>query len=353
MTRDCLDPWRYLEISADGDLRPCCNFQPLARLDDGGSARENDAFQALRRSLLSGELQPACQRCHIRRMVPAQTLRRRVAKITPDPLAAAPLTELRIDINEKCNLRCDYCAVSSPDYRGVEMAGELFGRIGTFVAGLGPDAVINVNGHGETTYHPDWMAMCGAIIDAGHRPQIITNLAKNYSDAEIDLLARFASIQVSLDSDDDALMKTIRKSVRAGHVFDTIARIRAAAARLATRPAPHMSFSIGIYDPSIWTLERFVARILDFGIRDMTFWNLVEMQHQKLVKPLRALDAPGQQRARAILAAVRHRLEDADASYIFAGDFDAMVAGLSGPRQLRATFRRARRAIGRKVFSAR
>ena len=85
----------------------------------------------------------------------------------------------------------------------------------------------------------------------------------------------------------------------------------------------------------------------------MTFWNLVEMQHQKLVKPLRALDAPGQQRARAILAAVRHRLEDADASYIFAGDFDAMVAGLSGPRQLRATFRRARRAIGRKVFSAR
>ena len=62
MTRDCLDPWRYLEISADGDLRPCCNFQPLARLDDGGSARENDAFQALRQSLLSGELQPACQR---------------------------------------------------------------------------------------------------------------------------------------------------------------------------------------------------------------------------------------------------------------------------------------------------
>jgi hypothetical protein len=85
----------------------------------------------------------------------------------------------------------------------------------------------------------------------------------------------------------------------------------------------------------------------------VTFWNLVEMKHQSLVKPLRNLDAADQQRARTILASVRRTLEDADVGYIFAGDFDAMIAGLNRPRQLRAAFRRARRAIGRRVFSAR
>jgi hypothetical protein len=361
LTRDCLDPWRYLEISAAGDIRPCCNFPPLGRLDDSGAdmgaVRDNDKFRALRGSLLNGDLQSPCQRCHIRKMVPVATLQRRVAKAArqpaPDRLAALPIAELRIDINEKCNLRCDYCAVSSPDYRGVEMDGALFTRIGRIVGDVDPRAAIHVNGHGETTYHPNWMAMCGTIIEAGHRPQIITNLAKNYSDAEIDLLARFSSIQVSLDSDDDALMKTIRKSVRTAHVFETIQRIRDAAGRLNIHPAPRMSFSIGIYDPSIWTLESFIARIIAFGVRDVTFWNLVEMKHQSLVKPLRNLDAADQQRARTILASVRRTLEDADVGYIFAGDFDAMIAGLNRPRQLRAAFRRARRAIGRRVFSAR
>jgi hypothetical protein len=319
-----------------------------------GAVRDNNQFRALRDSLLSGDLQSPCQRCHIRKMVPVATLKRRVEKPRqPDRLAALPIRELRIDINEKCNLRCDYCAVSSPDYRGVAMDGALFTRIGGIVGDVGPRAAIHVNGHGETTYHPNWMAMCGTIVEAGHRPQIITNLAKNYSDAEIDLLARFSSIQVSLDSDDDTLMKTIRKSVRTAHVFETIQRIRDAARRLNIRPAPRMSFSIGIYDPSIWTLESFIARIIAFGVRDVTFWNLVEMEHQSLVKPLRNLDEPSQRRARAILTTVRRTLEDADVSYIFAGDFDAMVTGLTGPRQLRAAFRRARRALGRRVFSTR
>ncbi|MDB5392943.1 MAG: hypothetical protein JWM91_449 [Rhodospirillales bacterium] len=362
VTRDCLDPWNYLEISAGGHIRPCCNFSPLGKLDDlgeqVGAIRDNDKFRALRESLLSGDLQSPCQHCHIRKMVPVRAFKRRLEKAASrrdvaDSLAPLQVAEFRIDINEKCNLRCDYCAVSSPDYRGVEMDDGLFTRIEKIVGDIGPRATVHVNGHGETTYHPNWMAMCRAIIDAGHRPQIITNLAKNYTGEEIDLLAKFSSIQVSLDSDDDALMKKIRKSVRATHVFETIQRIRDAAARHNIRPVPRMSFSVGIYDPSIWTLESFVHRIIACGVRDVTFWNLVEMQHQTLVKPLRNLDMADRTRARSILSAVRRKLENADVNYIFAGDFDAMVEQLSGATQLRSTFRRIYRALGRRALSFR
>lgn len=359
LTRDCLDPWRYLEISAGGDIRPCCNFSPLAKLGDGGAEvnaiRDNEQFRELRESLLSGDLQSPCQRCHIRKMVPVGVLKRRLAKAgrhhSPSGLEPLQVAELRIDINEKCNLRCDYCAVSSPDYRGVEMDDGLFTRIGKIVGAIGPRAAVHVNGHGETTYHPNWMAMCRAIIDASHRPQIITNLAKNYTDEEIELLAKFSSIQVSLDSNDDELMKKIRKSARTAHVFHTIQRIRDAAARGKNYPTPRMSFSVGIYDPSIWTLESFVDRIIAFGVRNVTFWNLVEMPHQSLVKPLRGLDAPDQVRARGILGNVRRKLEAADINYIFAGDFDAMVKRLSGATLWRSTFRHAYRALGRRAVS--
>jgi hypothetical protein len=359
LTRDCLDPWRYLEISAAGDIRPCCNSSALATLGGDGqiaAIRDNDGFRALRASLLSGDLQPACARCHIRKTVPTDALKRRLAKqpsAHADPYAPMRITELRIDINEKCNLRCDYCAVSSPDYRGVAMDTGLFAKVAQIVDEADRDTVINVNGHGETTYHPHWMEMCQTILDAGYRPQIISNLAKSYSDEEIALLARFHSIEVSLDSDDETLMKTIRKAVRPSHVFETIQHIRDTAARLKIRPAPQISLSVGIYAPAIWTLDSFIDRIVALGIRKLTFWNLVEMPHQTLVTPLRALDSADRSRARNILSAVRRKLEDADIDYIFAGDFDAMVEPLPKPLQLRATVRRAYRALKRRAFSAR
>ena len=82
MTRDCVDPWTYAEITAAGDIRPCCKFRPLAKLDevaDVGSVRNNEKFRALRQGLLSGNLDPICQECHFRKSVPTAKLNRKVA----------------------------------------------------------------------------------------------------------------------------------------------------------------------------------------------------------------------------------------------------------------------------------
>jgi MoaA/NifB/PqqE/SkfB family radical SAM enzyme len=243
---------------------------------------------------------------------------------SPDPLDPLPVAEVRIDINEKCNLRCDYCAVSSPSYAGVEMEEALFERIVPLLANE-PGAMVHVNGHGETTFHPKWVAWCRRIVEAGHRPHIITNLAKHYTDAELEMLAEFRDIQVSLDSDDGKMMKRIRKAVQVEKVFETIQRIRETAARRGSSHAPTFSMSIGVYDPSIWTLERFVQRLIDMNISAITFWDLVEYPHQTLVRPLNGLEGRQRERARRVLGRVRMRLEEAETPYRFAGDFHSMV----------------------------
>jgi MoaA/NifB/PqqE/SkfB family radical SAM enzyme len=243
---------------------------------------------------------------------------------SPDPLGPVPIGEVRIDINEKCNLRCDYCAVSGPSYAGVEMKDEVFERIVPLLAHE-RGAIVHVNGHGETTFHPRWVAWCRRIIDVGHRPHIITNLAKHYTDVELETLAQFRFIQVSLDSDDREMMKRIRKAVQVEKVFETIQRIREIAERRASFDVPNFSMSIGVYDPSIWTLERFVRRLVDMNISAITFWDLVEYPHQTLVTPLSVLEGRQRARARRVLGKVRMRLESAGIPYRFAGDFHSMV----------------------------
>lgn len=332
MTRDCVDPWTYVEIGAAGNIRPCCKFRPLAKLDataDVGSVRNNEKFRALRQGLLSGQLDPICKTCHFRKSVPTRVLQRRVNAAArrageTDVLKPLPINLFRIDINEKCNLRCDYCMVSSPTYKGVEMEGAVFDRAVALLDGIEPKAEVHVNGHGETTFHPQWMQMCKRIIDRGFRPYIITNLAKKFSDEEVELLSRFAVVQISLDSDDGEMMRKIRKAVRVDAVFETIERIREAARR-ARRRVPKFTFSVGIYDPSIWTLESFVDRIIRQGPFGLTFWDIVEYPHQTLVKSLDRLDPQQKRRAREILSRISRKLDIAGVDYDFAGDFHAMV----------------------------
>jgi hypothetical protein len=330
-TRDCLDPWSYLEITASGGLKPCCVMPPLQSMDGTPDsalrAASSAPFKKLRRELLSGKLNSECDACHHRRRVPRSVHRKRVAdyqrsKGISNPLEAPFPKELRIDINELCNLRCDYCAVSSPDYVGQEMAPGMFPAMIELVKRMPQGSIIHVNGHGETTYHPKWMDISRQILDTGRRPLITTNLAKNFSNAEIDLLAQFSVITVSLDGADDQLMRAIRKPVRVAHVFATVDRIRASAERQSMSPPPSIGFSVGIYDPSIWAMESFIETLIELGAASITFWNLREYPHQTKVRCLRSLDDAQTQTARAILCRVKERLDAASVRYSFSGEFN-------------------------------
>jgi sulfatase maturation enzyme AslB (radical SAM superfamily) len=330
-TRVCLDPWSYAEVSAEGGLRPCCNYEPLGTLaGEAGieSIREGAAFRRLRGELLEGKLSANCDRCHIREHGQAAQLRfilkNSLGLSDAGLLDSGRLTDIRIDLNERCNLRCVYCAVSQPGYKGVEMSDEVFARCEEFIARQPGPLTISLNGHGETTYHRKWVDYTERLLRFGHRITMISNFAKRFDARELAALARLQAIQISLDSADEELMRAVRRHVSLKNIVGNIVGVRAKAAELGVTP-PSIGFSSGIYDPSVWQLERFADFLVEQRAQFVTFWSLKEYPSlPEATIAVRSLDhLPDEQRdrARQLIGRMRERLVREHISYMFAGDF--------------------------------
>lgn len=363
MTRLCLDPWRYLEITSSG-LQPCCMITPIASLEaDAKSlneARDSDAFRRLRRQMLSGDLDPRCEMCHIRPSVPVEKLRKalqwrgRLAGVKQDD-AALPLSVLQIEVTRDCNLRCVYCGVSQPHYVVHEMSREFIRQVAGLLENLPRNVEIIINGHGETTYHPDWLILGEKIAALGLSARLTTNLARLLKDEEAACLAHFRSIEVSIDSVDPIQLREVRRHVRLSNILRNIEKIRASAKAIRRRE-PRFTISCGVYDANFPSLEKIVPFCVDNRISSVTFWPLVK--HADLpgvtnVYPVTSLPSD------KIIAAVRHvettlaRLHEVGVRTVVAGEFlDAWreQAGLPPagprPRTMAVELRRLRDRIG-------
>jgi len=150
------------------------------------------------------------------------------ASLPSELLATSKLKLVHLEVTSKCNLRCTYCAVSQPEYKGYDLNVSNLPGIVADLKRLGAET-ISLNGHGETTFHNDWKDVFEAIVGNFPRTEITTNLARNYSDEEIELLSRVDVITVSLDTPDPVLLKDTRRHVDLGVVLTNIARIRGAA----------------------------------------------------------------------------------------------------------------------------
>lgn len=332
LTRHCLDPWRYLEISPDHGLKPCCNIPPIETwVPDGPSLDEmrNAApFKLLREQLLSGCLPDTCQHCHIRPLVPVEKFRADLRKefsaaVNEAGLLAQPLRVLRLEITTKCNLRCVYCPVSQPWYTAAEMSGESFDQIAALLARHPHIAEILVNGHGETTFHPEWMSLCNRIVGLGFRPNIISNLARPLNDEEVSCLAQFGVIQVSLDTVDADLLKNLRRRVKLSHVVENIGNIRKAAKSMRLAP-PKFSISCGVYDANYAHLEELARFCIAMDFRSATFWQLVkydDLPDTLNVYPVSSLDQDRIADAVSHLERAIHMLQRAGIDTGVAGGF--------------------------------
>src|ERR1041385_637264 len=125
-------------------------------------------------------------------------------------LVSGPLYEVRLDLTTRCNLRCVYCAVSQSTYRGEDMpmdnARHAVGMVAELARFHKPDAV-HVNGHGETTFMSGWIELCNRLLAEDLFLWMTTNLAKRYSQEELDVLSRMSVIMVSIDTADARLLR--------------------------------------------------------------------------------------------------------------------------------------------------
>lgn len=278
LTRHCLDPWVNFEVSAKGEVRPCCISTGMGALDTIEKERHAPAFRELRQSLLTGDLPSMCQRCHIRSMTAVANMELVVKSLFPpehsDLLCPGELCTLRVDVNEQCNLRCTYCAVSQPGYQGVQMSETTLQKILESLPKEVNKLQILLNGHGETTYHPAWVGFSERIQKLSDYTHILSNFAKPFNDEEIDVFAHMGFIQISLDSLDESLLRDIRRKVSLGTILRNIHKIRIQAFKLGLNP--HWSISCGIYDKNISGLEDIAIFAIREGFKSIIFWNLVE-----------------------------------------------------------------------------
>jgi hypothetical protein len=189
------------------------------------------------------------------------------------------IERVMLDLTTRCNLRCVYCAVSLPNYRGMDMGPDILDKAISDIAELARTQTFKVciSGHGETTMLPHWVDVCDQLFAFGLELELITNLSKSYSPQEVIALSKIRHLIVSVDTIDRELLRTIRRSVDADRIVANICRIRSVAIR-DDRPAPFFHFSTGLFDKSVSGLRELAAMATTLEIGSITFWDLLEYE---------------------------------------------------------------------------
>ena len=110
MTRDCIDPWTYIEFNPNGDVRPCCAHEPIGSLRHADLPDVLNGAQArkLRDSLLTGALDQDCLNCRLRGNTPTGALAAKVKVLLEDrPSNLDVSSQLANRVEEKLKSACE------------------------------------------------------------------------------------------------------------------------------------------------------------------------------------------------------------------------------------------------------
>ena len=256
-TKNCTLPWTYMLVHAGGLIQTC----PCASDIEIGDfiidayethkiGKEKDIFnsgglQRVRKGLLTGNLRKMCRDCAFcsPQLIPVEELQKKVIKLIEerdskprfldiDELSKAYAYEhIGLSLSNKCNLRCIYCnqstcADTNPFYRAefpkecAVYALELFAKVGI--------RMLTCSVEGEATIYPYW-------YDVFHEfhlkyPDIslllTTNLNKEYTEEEIELLVDHSVLDVSCDTLDEDLYSRIRVNGRLPLVLRNLQRVK-------------------------------------------------------------------------------------------------------------------------------
>lgn len=242
-----------------------------------------------------------------------------------EPFGAQPgnIHSVRLDLTTDCNLRCVYCTRSQPGYPVVNMTSKIFAAI---LAGLGKYQgieFIEINGHGETTAHPKWRSMCEMLFKENYNVSITSNFAKIFDSFEVNLLSRFTSILISMDSSDRELLRSLRRKVDVRTILLNMTAVRARALKNGRRP-PDFGLSCGLYDQSVMGVEDLARFAVVLGIKNVIFWNLTKHKDLPGVinpQPLGVLTDEELVRALACIDGAERIFREFGIAFHYAGDF--------------------------------
>jgi radical SAM protein with 4Fe4S-binding SPASM domain len=176
-----------------------------------------------------------------------------------------------LELTTDCNMRCVYCAVSDKGYHGYHMSDEIFEKCLKFLDAF-PAKIVNMSGHGETTYIPDWQEKAERLLARGHDLMITTNCAVPLTWSEALTLAQFYIITFSIDTIDAKLLKKLRRKVDIRTFSYNINIIKAAAMALGRKP-PTLKINCVLSDLTIVNL----SALIPFAAAHADYMNIQPM----------------------------------------------------------------------------
>jgi radical SAM protein with 4Fe4S-binding SPASM domain len=135
-------------------------------------------------------------------------------EVDPGLLKTSMLDTLMVEVTSTCNLRCGYCPKSQPGDellpgRNEEMQAAVLPAVRQMLEEFRTRQVLAA-GTGETTFRKDWIEVVDGLRQPGGFYHLNTNLSLDYSDAELEALARFDMLTVSIDTYDRETTRRLR-----------------------------------------------------------------------------------------------------------------------------------------------
>jgi MoaA/NifB/PqqE/SkfB family radical SAM enzyme len=178
-----------------------------------------------------------------------------------------------IEFTTKCNLKCVYCGVQIKGYVGKDLD---LNSLQMFIDQLESRNIleITVSGHGETTTVDNWHLYCDQLLERGYKLDIITNLSKKLTSAELETLAKFNFILVSCDSVDLHIFKSLRRGSDFRNVLYNMVSVQNKARQIGINP-PRLGWATVVCDKNVFNLVDMVNFGLTLGIKFFYFSNVV------------------------------------------------------------------------------
>jgi MoaA/NifB/PqqE/SkfB family radical SAM enzyme len=183
-----------------------------------------------------------------------------------------------LDLTSKCNLRCVYCykshSAGTKREREFDFPMEKLDEVMETLRKRGV-GIVGLSGTGETTIFDGWVLVAEKLISMGIHCTITTNFSKPLSTQEAETLAKFGSVQISLETLDPELFNKIRRGGNLRHIQENMEKVQEAARRIDFRP-PQWRVAMTINDKVVLHLEETVERCIEWGFEAFTFANMAK-----------------------------------------------------------------------------
>ena len=245
LTKTCYYPWAFMQIHAGGMMQPC-SVGPDTDLGDflidyfelghkGIDGQEdflnNKGLQMLREGMFTGNLRPMCQNCFFwsNELVPVEEFHNQLYEYLKSRLGDSfdpercDITKtyayywMAVSFTNKCNLRCVYCvqstqADSNPYYKA-EIPYEYADEILDMMASKGITK-ISTCVEGEATLYKYWREAFSKFHKKYPHVHMYmtTNFCREFSDEDMELLASYTLLDISMDSLNPDLYKSLRRN---------------------------------------------------------------------------------------------------------------------------------------------